>query len=148
MKNQHNLPIYLYACRYKRGNRVRFGGELYFGRLPTIQEERSARFWAQGYTHFLRLKSQHHIDGIYPDLEVELKRSPRRQCNSEFYSLDELFSCAKDIYTERGYTSGLIIRWDVQNPPADKVLILPDNCYSEKEFLERAQELHLWKDEV
>lgn len=143
MKNQHDFPIYLYARRYVERGSTRFSGDLCFGRKPTDREERNAEQWIRESTCYMGLEPLHFICGVYPTLEARELR-PVRKRTLDFYSIDELLDRAISVYTEQGYTSGLVLGWDGKNPPADKVLILPKGCYSEKEFLARARKLHRW----
>jgi len=137
-----DLPVYIYVAKIGNGKYFHFKGDFLKGRKPTNKEYKIFEKIRIPY-----IESQLFIAGLRNPLYSAENIRKETKHNGEFCfpTLESLISSAIDVYSNEGYTSGLILGYDGKKPLPDRVLIVGDGGYNtEEEFLRAAQNNTMW----
>lgn len=139
------LPVYLYIKNVRKGIYDYFLGNLYKGRNPRKDEIRMYK-----KDNNRQMETDHSLISltnlIYSaDMTVNCLNKDK---GFAFPTFDSVITKAINTYKRNGYTSGLILGFDYEELPMDKVLIIGEGDYNTNhpnyEFFKAAQERKFW----
>lgn len=139
------LPVYIYVDKISKGKYTYFLGEFCEGINPTKNEVEWYKLYKK--RNIRHLESSHGIEILRnPGNSVEMiVNFPNKDEGFAFPTLESIVSYAINIYKKEGYTTGLILGFEDEDPLTDRVLIIGEGVYnSEDEFLKEAQKKKFW----